>query len=106
MSFHNSKNVSKCFKSPLKDDAKPAPLVEKSLVEEYQALAERESSLDHDISILSTASTPSDVKIVMDLLHRFNEVKDATQIVLGRLASVEGKTLQQMHERFGLNDKE
>lgn len=41
-------------------------------------------------------------KEVMNLLHEFNEVKDAAQIVLGALANLEGKTFKEMHLQYHL----
>ncbi|XP_034238455.1 DNA repair protein SWI5 homolog [Thrips palmi] len=102
MSFHNSRSVSKKFKSPFKDQAQSAPIASNDL-SEFEALRKKEASLDDDISNLIGIET--DVKTVMSLLHKYNEIKDATQIVLGRLASLEGQTLKQVHERFGLEDK-
>lgn len=108
MSFHNSRNASKSFKSPFKnDDARSSPLIEKTLIEEYQTLSRKEAQLDQEISNLtSSGASRSDVQTVMSLLHKFNEVKDATQVVLGRLATLEGQTIQQLHKRFGLDDKD
>ncbi|KII94256.1 hypothetical protein PLICRDRAFT_171915 [Plicaturopsis crispa FD-325 SS-3] len=31
------------------------------------------------------------------LLHRYNEAKDATQILIGRLATLKGSTVKQIH---------
>lgn len=103
MSFHhNSRSVCKKFKSPFKDQAESVP-VDPNDLSEYQTLCKKEASLDKDISELICFET--DVKDVMNLLHKYNEIKDATQIVFGRLASLEGQTLKQVHERFGLEDK-
>lgn len=107
MSFHNSKGVSLKFKSPLKNDSQSVKL-EKDAIEEYQVLVKRDASLDDDISVLSStcASSSNNVASVVSLLHEFNDIKDVTQIVLGKLASVQGKTLKELHEQFGLEDQE
>ncbi|KDN37208.1 Swi5-domain-containing protein [Tilletiaria anomala UBC 951] len=42
------------------------------------------------------------VKEHIRLLHEYNEVKDATQILLGRLAHIEGVTIKAMHQRYDL----
>ncbi|KAN0100140.1 DNA repair protein [Tylopilus felleus] len=38
------------------------------------------------------------------LLHRYNEAKDATQILIGRLAAIRGTTIRQIHQDMGLLD--
>lgn len=39
---------------------------------------------------------------IIKLLHEYNNIKDATQIVLGALANLEGVTIKQMHLKYGL----
>ncbi|GLB43543.1 putative swi5 [Lyophyllum shimeji] len=39
----------------------------------------------------------------IQLLHRYNEAKDATQILIGRLATLRGTTVRQIHEDLDLN---
>ncbi|PAV22583.1 hypothetical protein PNOK_0254000 [Pyrrhoderma noxium] len=36
------------------------------------------------------------------LLHSYNEAKDATQIILGKLAVRKETTVKQLHEEYGL----
>ncbi|TCD64745.1 swi5-like zinc finger protein [Steccherinum ochraceum] len=36
------------------------------------------------------------------LLHRYNEAKDATQILIGKLAMHRGSTIKEVHEEYGL----
>ncbi|KAI0756152.1 DNA repair protein [Daedaleopsis nitida] len=38
------------------------------------------------------------------LLHRYNEAKDATQILIGKLAAYRQTTIRQLHNDFGLTD--
>lgn len=38
----------------------------------------------------------------MKALHQYNDIKDATQIVLGRLAIVEGVTVAEIHQNYNL----
>ncbi|XP_055607981.1 DNA repair protein SWI5 homolog [Uranotaenia lowii] len=40
--------------------------------------------------------------LMMDLLHKYNDIKDATQKVLGALAVLEGVTVKEMHEKYNL----
>lgn len=38
----------------------------------------------------------------MQLLHRYNDVKDATQILIGQLAEINSKTIKALHEEYEL----
>ncbi|OJT08333.1 hypothetical protein TRAPUB_785 [Trametes pubescens] len=38
------------------------------------------------------------------LLHQYNEAKDATQILIGKLASYRQATIRQVHNDYGLAD--
>ncbi|XP_037811146.1 DNA repair protein SWI5 homolog [Lucilia sericata] len=39
---------------------------------------------------------------IMNLLHEFNDVKDAAQIVIGKLANMQGKTIKELHLEYNL----
>jgi len=39
----------------------------------------------------------------IDWLHRYNELKDAGQILLGKLADLQGITTKDMYSKFNLN---
>lgn len=38
----------------------------------------------------------------MRLLHEYNNLKDATQIVLGALAQAKGVSIKEMHKKYNL----
>ncbi|KAA1477254.1 hypothetical protein DENSPDRAFT_884940 [Dentipellis sp. KUC8613] len=40
------------------------------------------------------------------LLHRYNEAKDAAQILMGKLAGHKQTTIRQVHEDFGMEDED
>ncbi|ETW86604.1 hypothetical protein HETIRDRAFT_99077 [Heterobasidion irregulare TC 32-1] len=40
------------------------------------------------------------------LLHRYNEAKDAAQIIMGKLAAHKQTTIRQIHEDFGVADED
>lgn len=49
------------------------------------------------------ASIPSEkaMKIdIMELTHKYNEIKDATQTVIGALAHIKGVTFKSLHEEL------
>ncbi|PFH49785.1 hypothetical protein AMATHDRAFT_4550 [Amanita thiersii Skay4041] len=44
------------------------------------------------------------VKKHIEQLHRYNEAKDATQILIGRLAALKQTTVRQIHDELDLKD--
>lgn len=41
-------------------------------------------------------------KEIMDLMHRYNEIKDGMQIIIGALANVDNVTIKNLHEKYNL----
>lgn len=39
---------------------------------------------------------------IMELTHKYNEIKDAAQTVIGALANIKGVTIKSLHKEFGL----
>lgn len=68
----------------------------------YQQLQERENWLDKEIENLINQGVSTDLKPQMEALHRYNEIKDAAQLVLGYLADIEQKTIAELHLLFNL----
>ena len=44
----------------------------------------------------------TDKEAIMMALHEYNDIKDATQVVLGYLADLQGVTVKELHQKFGL----
>lgn len=66
-------------------------------------LQEREWEIDCEIEKLSKESEgKADLKTHMDLLHAYNDIKDAAQIVIGSLANLRCVSVKELHEKFGL----
>lgn len=42
--------------------------------------------------------------IQVQLLHKYNDVKDATQVVINHIANIEGTSISEIHKRFDLKD--
>lgn len=38
----------------------------------------------------------------MELLHKYNDIKDATQVIISRLANMEQVTVAEIHKRYNL----
>lgn len=66
------------------------------------ALLQRENKLDREITELQSQGLSIDeLDRQIDLLHRYNDIKDIAQIVMGRLAELESVTVKSLHERYG-----
>lgn len=61
---------------------------------------ELEKSLDIELEKLKMKKKEKDD--IMKALHQYNDIKDATQEVLGRLAILEGVTVAEMHRKYNL----
>lgn len=65
-------------------------------------LHQREAQLDREIAELQSESlTVEELDRQIDLLHRYNDIKDVAQIVMGRLAELENVTVKNLHEKYG-----
>jgi len=71
-----------------------------ALEEEIERLQEEEKKLK---DVHSGTDVEADMLAYIDLLHRYNELKDAGQILLGKLAEIEGVTTKDMYERYSLD---
>ncbi|KAK3881599.1 hypothetical protein Pcinc_013981 [Petrolisthes cinctipes] len=72
--------------------------------EQLAQLRMQEASLDEEIRDLQTSGYKAEeLQSHIDNLHRYNEIKDAAQLVLGRLAEMEEVTVKEMHEKYGVS---
>lgn len=71
--------------------------------EELSNLIRQEVDLDKDITALKESGFKvEELQGHIDNLHRYNEVKDAAQLVLGRLAELEQVTLKEIHKKYNV----
>ena len=84
------------------ENSQDKPLDEKEK-EEYFQLLKLEKELDEELLKLRSdlESAPSK-QTKMNYLHEYNNIKDATQVVLGALASMRQVTIASLHEEFNL----
>ena len=62
-----------------------------------------EAKLDEDIAQLELEGlSVEELDHQIDLLHRYNDIKDIAQIVMGRLAELEGVTVRSLHQKYGV----
>lgn len=69
-------------------------------LKKYQELKEKLHNLEKTTSTFN--SNNNQKKEVMQLMHQYNDIKDATQVVLGKLSNLEGVTLKEMHLKYNL----
>lgn len=64
-----------------------------NLIAEHQELSRK----------MATIPSDKDMKTeIMDLMHKYNEIKDATQTVVGAIANVRGVTIKSVHLELNL----
>lgn len=69
-----------------------------NLDDEYKRLLKVEEKLDKFLK-------QKDNKLIhMELLHQYNDIKDATQIIINYIANIEDTTITKVHERLQLKD--
>ncbi|KZT62009.1 Swi5-domain-containing protein [Calocera cornea HHB12733] len=67
--------------------------------EEEDALRKEIAELEKELN----GKDPNEaVKEHIRILHEYNELKDATQLMIGRLANMKDITIRQTHEDYGL----
>ncbi|XP_035685320.1 DNA repair protein SWI5 homolog [Branchiostoma floridae] len=84
----------------------PAPSTSKDpalVAAEVEALRKKEAELKEQIAQLEQEGYDvEDLPECIQVLHRYNEMKDVGQMLLGRLATLEGVTTREMYHEFDL----
>ncbi|KAK6630570.1 hypothetical protein RUM43_014555 [Polyplax serrata] len=65
----------------------------------FDQLVAEEKNMDDELKILQEKMEPS---YKMELLHKYNDLKDATQILLGAIGNLEGVTVTELHNKYNL----
>lgn len=65
----------------------------------YEELKEKLHNLEKTTSTFNSSKQKEEV---MQLMHHYNDIKDATQVVLGKLSNLEGVTLKEIHLKYNL----
>ncbi|CAL1280736.1 unnamed protein product [Larinioides sclopetarius] len=102
---------SSSFKSPLikTEEKKVSVQFENASVEDMKKatlkLWQENEDLKKAISELEQQGyEESQLKWYIDKLHEYNEIKDIAQMVMGRIAVIELKTVREVHEDFEMKD--
>ncbi len=72
------------------------------LNKEIEGLRKEKKEVEEDIEALSKEYSEEELPEHIAMLHEYNEVKDMGQLLLGKLAEVEGTTTTVLYHRFGL----
>ncbi|KAJ1724745.1 swi5-like zinc finger protein [Coemansia erecta] len=100
--------------APSADAVAESPLLptEDSYKTELQAAVDalkgelQEHSEERDRVLLASGMTVDQARQLsdahMDRLHKYNDIKDAGQVLFGKLAELRGKTVKEIHEEYGV----
>ncbi|NXJ08575.1 SWI5 protein, partial [Odontophorus gujanensis] len=81
----------------------PAPPRGEAPCDDIEALKEKDRALDRDIAqLLSEGYSVEELEKHISLLQEYNEIKDAGQMLLGKLAVIRGVTTKQLYPEFDL----
>lgn len=58
--------------------------------------------MEIDEKIKKSENEDENKKEIMELLHTYNEIKDAAQVVIGCIANIENTTVKEIHQRLNL----
>ncbi|KAG0054744.1 swi5-like zinc finger protein [Gryganskiella cystojenkinii] len=95
---HRSKHASQ-------EQHKVTEAKEDAKIEELKAtIRDLERQEQEIMSAIRGEGTPTEIiNRRIDQLHKYNEIKDVGQIVLGKCAEIEGTTVKKQYENYGLN---
>ncbi|KAM4695827.1 DNA repair protein SWI5 homolog [Rhinophrynus dorsalis] len=94
------------FKSPVQSplSGKTGRESEDSLERDISELKQKEAALDKEIAELEAEGySLAELEEHISLLHQYNELKDAGQMLLGRLAVLRGVTTKDLYAEFGMD---
>lgn len=84
----------------VENDSEEEPL--NKLTAKYANLLRENEELERNIAEFEDKGIDCDLKPQMQALHDYNEMKDATQMILGYLANIENVTIAQLHQKYNL----
>ncbi|XP_032867794.2 DNA repair protein SWI5 homolog [Tyto alba] len=93
------------FKSPVPSPrpCQPNGSNEEALRYEIEELKQKDLALDQEIAqFLSEGYSLEELEKHISLLHEYNDIKDAGQMLLGKLAVIRGVTTKQLYPEYDL----
>lgn len=89
------------------DHKEPLMALTENEKHEYLQLSELDRILDQELSDLIIQEKEfCSTQETMDLLHKYNDIKDITQVVMGTIAVSNGTTVRSLYHRYGLSPEE
>ncbi|XP_020627389.1 DNA repair protein SWI5 homolog [Orbicella faveolata] len=100
----SSSKLRQPFKSPLQSRQQSTVVADKgSLFEEIDDLNGKLEILNNDIAELSKEYSEEELQQHIQKLHEYNEIKDVGQLLIGKLAEINGTTTRATYQEFGLD---
>ncbi|KAM6110324.1 DNA repair protein SWI5 homolog [Pterocles gutturalis] len=93
------------FRSPIPSPrtCQPNGASEEALRCEIEELKQKDLALDQEIAqLLSEGYNLEELEKHISLLHEYNDIKDAGQMLLGKLAVIRGVTTKQLYPEYDL----
>ncbi|XP_064027444.1 DNA repair protein SWI5 homolog [Pogoniulus pusillus] len=93
------------FRSPIPSprSCPPSGASEEALRCEIEELKRKDLALDQEIAeLLSEGYTLEELEQHISLLHEYNDIKDAGQMLLGKLAVIRGVTTKELYPEYDL----
>lgn len=73
-----------------------------ALARDILKLREAVAELESEVGLMAEEYSEAELQKHIDKLHEYNEMKDMGQLLLGKLAGVEGTTTAALYQKFGL----
>lgn len=70
--------------------------------EEFEKLLKEQLAMEEMLRRLEDVDENTRRLKRMELLHKYNDIKDATQVIISRLANLEQVTVAEIHKRYNL----
>ncbi|NXU78345.1 SWI5 protein, partial [Oreotrochilus melanogaster] len=88
---------------PSPGSCQPTGTSEEALWCEIEELKQKDLALDKEIAqLLSDGYSLEELEKHISLLHEYNDIKDAGQMLLGKLAVIRGVTTKQLYPEYDL----
>ncbi|NWZ31967.1 SWI5 protein, partial [Asarcornis scutulata] len=88
---------------PAPASCRPPEATGEALRREIEELRQKELALDQEIAqLMAEGYSLEELEKHIALLHEYNDIKDAGQMLLGKLAVIRGVTTKQLYPEYDL----
>ena len=98
----NKSGAGSCSRGSLRAGALTKDTPE-SVTRDIAQLREQLATAESEITELSQDHCEDELQQYIDRLHEYNEIKDVGQLLLGKMAEVQGTTTAALYQQFGLD---